>query len=147
MVETALLCLALNVYFESKSEPIQGQRAVAQVTMNRADNDKNKVCSVVTQPGQFSWLKQFKGPAKERMVKMERFHKTLVTKGTVAQRKLWYGALEVAREALSGEMENIVSNAEYFYNPRIATLNNYRWIKAKIVVARIGNHVFLRDNE
>ena len=30
-----LVCLARNVYFESRGEPVAGQRAVAEVTMNR----------------------------------------------------------------------------------------------------------------
>ena len=34
MIE-AVLCLALNVYFEARSEPINSQFAVAEVTMNR----------------------------------------------------------------------------------------------------------------
>ena len=29
------MCLALNIYFEARSEPIQGQIAIAEVTLNR----------------------------------------------------------------------------------------------------------------
>ena len=35
MIETALMCLALNIYFEARSEPIEGQIAIAEVTLNR----------------------------------------------------------------------------------------------------------------
>ena len=61
MLETALMCLALNIYFEARSEPIQGQIAIAEVTLNRvaSANFPNDVCSVVLQDNnsgcQFSW--------------------------------------------------------------------------------------------
>jgi|TARA_R110002072_G_scaffold275121_1_gene436202 spore germination cell wall hydrolase CwlJ-like protein len=54
----AATCLALNVYFESRSEAsVLSQFAVAQVTMNRVMSDKypNSICDVVWQKGQFSW--------------------------------------------------------------------------------------------
>lgn len=53
----AAMCLALNVYFEARSEPIVAQFAVAQVTMNRVASDKypDTVCDVVWQHKQFSW--------------------------------------------------------------------------------------------
>lgn len=54
-------CLAENIYFESKSEPREGQVAVAMVTMNRLNAGEfgNSVCGVVQQKTkstcQFSW--------------------------------------------------------------------------------------------
>lgn len=53
---TALMCMAMAVYFEARSEPEPGQYAVAEVIMNRVNSPRypNDVCSVV---------KQDKGPA------------------------------------------------------------------------------------
>lgn len=53
----ALACLSLNVYYEARNQPVEGQIAVAQVTMNRVLSSEfpNDVCSVVWQPSQFSW--------------------------------------------------------------------------------------------
>lgn len=50
-------CLAQNIYFEARGEPITGQFAVAAVTMNRVASPKypNSVCKVVWQRYQFSW--------------------------------------------------------------------------------------------
>ena len=54
-------CLAENIYFEAKSEPREGQVAVAMVTMNRLNAGEfgNSVCGVVQQKTkstyQFSW--------------------------------------------------------------------------------------------
>ena len=59
-----LNCLALNIYFEARSEPLDGKLAVGHVVLNRAANKNypNKICEVVKQGGekrrnrcQFSW--------------------------------------------------------------------------------------------
>ena len=44
-------CLAQNIYYESRNEDIQGQYAVASVTLNRANDPRfpNTVCGVVKQ--------------------------------------------------------------------------------------------------
>ena len=53
----AILCLAMNVYHEARSEDLVGQLAVAEVTLNRvaAKQFPNEVCDVVWQRRQFSW--------------------------------------------------------------------------------------------
>jgi len=47
----SLACLARNVYFEARGEPVAGQYAVAEVTMNRRASGRysNTVCGVVYQ--------------------------------------------------------------------------------------------------
>ena len=59
-----LNCLALNIYFEARSEPEEGKLAVGHVVMNRVVNRRfpSTVCGVVRQGGelrrhrcQFSW--------------------------------------------------------------------------------------------
>ena len=44
-------CLAGNIYFEARSEPKEGQIAVAFVTLNRVESSDfpNNICDVVTQ--------------------------------------------------------------------------------------------------
>ena len=50
-------CMALNIYHEARGEPILGQIAVAQVTLNRMElhHYPDTVCGVVWQRRQFSW--------------------------------------------------------------------------------------------
>jgi len=64
MIEMFLTCLALNVYYEARSEPMDGQYAVAHVVLNRVANDAfpDDACKVVKQgyhkgrhKCQFSW--------------------------------------------------------------------------------------------
>jgi len=63
-IDNEVRCLALNIYFEARSEGEQGQLAVGHVVMNRvADRHyPSTVCNVVRQGGekrlhrcQFSW--------------------------------------------------------------------------------------------
>ncbi len=63
-VKEDLNCLALNIYFEARSEPRQGKLAVAHVVMNRmaSRHFPGSICGVVQQGGekvrhrcQFSW--------------------------------------------------------------------------------------------
>jgi spore germination cell wall hydrolase CwlJ-like protein len=63
-VQQQVDCLAQNIYHEAKSEPREGQVAVALVTLNRlaSGNYANDVCGVVNQKTngvcQFSWVCQ-----------------------------------------------------------------------------------------
>ena len=49
MIAEALVCLALNVYFEARNQPLTGQIAVTQVVMNRVESEyyPDDVCEVV----------------------------------------------------------------------------------------------------
>jgi len=51
------VCLAKNIYFEARNESLQGQMAVAIVTLNRVKDRRypNTVCGVVYENKQFSW--------------------------------------------------------------------------------------------
>ena len=60
-VQQEVECLAHNIYFEAKNEPLDGQIAVAFVTLNRVKSGKyeDSICGVVKQKVrgvcQFSW--------------------------------------------------------------------------------------------
>lgn len=54
-----LTCMACQVYFESRGEPLAGQLAVAKVTLKRANGNSKYVCAKVYEKKrsvcQFSW--------------------------------------------------------------------------------------------
>lgn len=60
-VQNEIRCLAHNIYFEARSEPIEGKMAVAHVTLNRVNSPMfpKSICDVVKQQRnktcQFSW--------------------------------------------------------------------------------------------
>ena len=51
ILETAFMCMALNIYHEAKNQSMLGQIAVGQVAMNRVEDTRfpDNVCDVVTQ--------------------------------------------------------------------------------------------------
>ena len=57
LITSAIMCLALNIYNEARGEPIAGQYAVAQVTIQRTASPKweNTICGAVYEYKQFSW--------------------------------------------------------------------------------------------
>lgn len=114
-------CLATNIYHEARSEPISGQLAVAQVTVNRVKNKRqfaNTVCGVVFERAQFSW--------------------TLSKPKRVTDAKAWKTAVEVARIVLTQSHPLPQFNALFYHTTKIKP----RWSKQKRVLTVIGNHVF-----
>lgn len=62
--EQEINCITEAVYFEARSESLNGHKAVMEVIINRSDNKKaypNGFCNVIKQKYQFSYrLKEFK---------------------------------------------------------------------------------------
>lgn len=121
-LSSELRCLAGAIYYESKGEPLAGQLAVAEVIINRARSGRfpRSLCGVVTQAGQFSFVRGGAVPA---------------VNPSLAQ---WKTALAVAQVALGDAWESPASNAMFFHARYVSP----RWSKAR--VASIGNHVFYR---
>ncbi len=65
--EAEMDCLARNIYFESRGEPLEGQYAVAYVTLNRVLDSRwpDTICEVVYEPNQFSWTTNRDRPIRE----------------------------------------------------------------------------------
>jgi spore germination cell wall hydrolase CwlJ-like protein len=115
-------CLATAVYFEAKGEPLDGQLAVARVILNRAGSGRfaSTPCGVVTQRGQFSFVRGGSMPA---IAQGSSNWRTAVAIAKIAQGDLWNSSTE---------------NALYFHARRVAP----GWRMAR--VGAIGNHVFYR---
>lgn len=132
MVEAALICMALNVYYESKHEPIDGLMGVAQVVINRANGDASRYCNVVFEPKQFSWANRLTMvPEKKRAKRAASY--------IPPNDKHWKASIEVAKLALSGKMRNPVGNAKYFHSTSIEP-NSF--FKTRKFLKQIGNHKF-----
>ena len=116
-----LQCMAGAIYFEAKGEPLSGQLAVAEVILNRSKSGRfpKSVCSVVTQPGQFSFVRGGHVPS-------------------VPSNRQYRTAIAVARVALADSWDSPASDAMYFHAKRAAP----GWHRQQ--VAAIGNHVFYR---
>jgi spore germination cell wall hydrolase CwlJ-like protein len=133
-VKRQLACLARNVFYEANGEPMEGQMAVAQVTVNRARSGlfPRDLCAVVAQVAyaddrtkvcQFSWMCDSK------------FDKT--------------------RTISTNNPSYIAARRVYLENQRVASLDDkvlyFHRHDVKIdpswphhVVDQIGNHVFYK---
>lgn len=118
---SALKCLTEALYFEARGEPLAGQRAVAEVILNRVDHPAfpKSVCAVVNQSGQFS----YKGGS----LRMR-------DRGAASR------AQRVAQEALSGAPRTLTNGATYFHTTYVRP----SWSKRFTRTTKIGSHVFYR---
>ncbi len=114
-------CLAAGVFFESKGEPLAGQLAVAQTILNRTKSGRfpKSICSVLTQRGQFSFVRGGVVPSAEG-------------------RNGWSTAVAVAKVAHADLWDGAADTALFFHARRVSP----GWRMQK--VASIGNHVFYR---
>jgi len=116
-------CLAVGVYFESKSEPLQGQLAVGQVIANRANSGgrfPSSYCGVLFQRGQFSFV-----------------HGASLPSVPHAGRQ-WQTAVAIAKIVDQELKDSVVGNALFFHARYVSP----GWRLKR--VASIGNHVFYR---
>jgi len=138
LIETALMCLALNTYHEAKNQSMIGQVATAQVVMNRVADSRypNTVCEVVKQGPkykgsdvpvrhkcQFSWFCDGKSDEPKK------------------DSKEWRMAQEYARIVLSGRIVLDVTEGATHYH---ATYVKPSWAKTKTRTTRIESHIFYR---
>lgn len=115
-------CLTKNIYYESRGEPLRGQKSVAQVTLNRvkARGYPSSICHVVYQSNQFSWTKN------KRKIKLENSMNV---------------AYNIANDALvSGTADKNLekTKALFFHTSQV----NPIWSKTKKRIEKIGNHIF-----
>jgi len=127
-----LACLALNVYHEARGEPLAGQYAVAEVTMNRraSRNFPRTVCEVVYQK---SW-----DPIRGRYVGA--FSWTELEPLPQPRGEAWRVARQVAEAVYYGRQPSAVRGAIFYH----ATYIQPEWARNRQRVAQIGQHIFYR---
>jgi len=117
-----LECLAGAIYFEAKSESLEGQLAVGRVVINRARSGRfpASYCGVVYQRSQFSFIRCGQMPAIDRAS------------------RLWQNAIAVAKIADANAYPSAAEGALFFHATSVSP--NWRLTR----VARVDNHVFYR---
>ena len=127
-----LACLARNIYFEARGEPVRGQRAVAEVTMNRKASGRypDSVCGVVYQK---NW-----DPLRGRYVSA--FSWTEFDTLPAPSGEQWLQAWEIAEAVYYRREPPVLDGAMFFH----ATYMKPDWAKTKKAIARIGGHVFYK---
>ena len=127
----AVNCLAAAVYYEAGTEPLAGQRAVAQVVLNRVRAPKfpASICGVV-----------FQRTTRRHTVCQFSF----VCDGSFRRRPPGAAQLAeartVAEQALAGRVAPEVGTATHYH----ATYVHPSWGQRLVKVDRIGRHIFYR---
>jgi hypothetical protein len=126
-------CLAEAIYFESRSEPQDGQAAVAQVVLNRVRSGiyPTTVCGVVYQDRNRPFACQFTFACEGKSLRIE-------------EPGPWAVATRIAQEVVTGAN----------YNPKVGEAVNYHanyvspfWAGYLKRVDRIGAHIFYAMRE
>jgi len=127
-----LQCLAENVYFEARGEPLAGQYAVAEVTLNRThtQNFPHTICAVVHE---MRW-----DPSRRRFV--ADFSWTELGSRSPPDGAAWRQAMAVASATYDELHAPLVPGALFYH----ATSVRPAWAKTRRAVATIGNHIFYR---
>lgn len=120
-----LACLAEAIYFEARGEGREGQLAVAEVILNRAESRRfpSTVCGVVNQPQQFSYT--IGGPK------------------PINNKKAYSKAVKVAENALSSTTRDLTDGATYFHTRAVSPNWAYRFTRT----AQIGHHIFYKTSQ
>jgi len=124
----SLRCLALTVYWESRSDGRDGMMAVGWVVLNRLRSDgyPKTICAIVRQGGphkgcQFSYWCDGASDA---------------PKPSAA----WDAAQQVARDLLTDPPPDPTAGALFYHTVEVAPV----WAKQLQQTARIGKHVYYR---
>jgi hypothetical protein len=115
-------CLVKAIYFEARSETLEGQLAVAEVILNRAGSGiyPSTICGVVTQPAQFSFIRAGQFPVPDR------------------NSEGWRKALAIADIARKGLADAVAPNVLWYHATYVAP----SWGRRLTRVAQIGTHIF-----
>jgi hypothetical protein len=122
-------CLAEAIYYEAGAEDQLGQRAVAQVVLNRVRHPAfpNSICAVVFQGSERSTGCQF----------------TFTCDGSLTRRPwpaAWARVGRIAAAALAGRLEPAVGTATHYHTRSVVPY--WAWNLEKIAV--VGSHIFYR---
>lgn len=128
--ETELKCLAEALYFEARGEPTAGQRAVAEVILNRRDSAQfpGTVCAVVTQGGRGGCQFSYHCSGRSRAIR---------------ERAAYARVHQVAVAALSGAPRDLTGGATYFHTPAVSP----SWSRRFVRTTQIGRHIFYRPHQ
>ncbi|WP_395622044.1 cell wall hydrolase [Sphingomonas daechungensis] len=127
--DRALECLTQAVYYEAAGEGLDGQRAVAQVVLNRMRHSAypHSVCGVVYQGADRTTGCQF----------------TFTCDGSLTRapaQSLWKQAERVATEALAGKVFGPVGHATHYHADYVLPY----WADSLDKSVQIGRHIFYR---
>lgn len=136
LLKSALVCLALNVYYEARNQSIEGQMAVTYTVLNRVKDSRfpNDICKVVYQ-GKHSKI--------TGMPLRNKCHFSWYCDGrTDAPKDLdaYRWAEMVVRHVWINKHSDITEGSTHYHSINV----NPNWAKNKTFLGQIGDHLFYR---
>ncbi len=122
-------CLAEAIYYEARSETKSGQRAVAEVILNRVKNKHfpDTICDVVYEGSERSTGCQFTYTCDGSM--------EIAPNG-----KAWDRSIETANFVMSGGHTPLTNYATHYHTLQV----NPKWSQTMRMTRQVGSHVFYR---
>lgn len=146
-LEAELECLTKNVYFEARSEPEEGQRLVADVTLRRWRAQQPRfggptLCGVVYH----KTTRLVKG----KRITTAQFSWTLAPadKQIPHEQQKWELAQRIAREAMRamGSSDDASREVMWYMNPKASDPHNVCWFRRTLVpTGYVGRHQVFRE--
>lgn len=123
-------CLTAAIYYEARSEPVDGQRAVAQVVLNRVRDRAfpSTVCGVVFQGSHRRTGCQFSFTCDGSMLRNRR------------DPFGWARARQIADAALAGSVYAPVGSATHYHANYVSPW----WAPSLTRIGQVGAHIFYR---
>ena len=135
---SAVMCLALNLYFEARDQPVVGQLAVGFSTMNRVADERypDSVCGVVKQAQYSAW--DSKNPIRHRCqyswfcdgMSDEPKNSKAMLEATILAANIFYG-----------RVTDISDGATHYH---ATWINAPYWTEQMTTVFTIDDHIFYR---
>ena len=135
---SAVMCLALNLYFEARDQPVVGQLAVGFSTMNRVADERypDSVCGVVKQAQYSAW--DSKNPIRHRCqyswfcdgMSDEPKNSKAMLEATILAANIFYG-----------RVTDISDGATHYH---ATWINAPYWTEQMTTVFTIDQHIFYR---
>jgi len=131
-------CMAVNIYYEARGEPVRGQVAVGNVVLNRVKDRRypNTVCGVIKQAKydpisyapikhkcQFSWYCDGKSDKVEK-------------------EKAFRSAVGISIGLMTGRINDNTEGATHYFNPSKA---QPYWAKNMVHLVTYDNHEFYKN--
>ena len=150
--ESAVSCMAKNIYFESKSQPLVGQLAVGLVVLNRvkSKNWPNDICKVIYEgPVRESWKtrKDPKLPKHKRKYYPIR-HRCQFSwycdgfKDTIREPTVYSKILTIAHALVGKKVYDFTDGATHYH----ATYVSPEWTNLEVLFT-IEDHIFYKQKK
>jgi len=141
MIIEAVMCLALNAYWEARNQSQKGMIGVSQVVMNRVESDyfPNNVCEVVKQgPHRPSWQDKNKMIPVKNRCQFSWYCDGKSDEIPEIDQEKWEEAKLIAYGVYTNRVDNLVGESLWYHADYVRPA----WAKQKKRVTKIDNHYF-----